>query len=135
MAFDFKTLLLPPSPLYPLAGLGLAYLIAPAGAKGWAMAAGALAGLTLNAASRSMQAQSLVAKASGASSFQSSLGAEILSAGIGTHADKDPATVAAGSLTGGIFDVGRPSIRQEMNRPVIFPMHNPHGAAWKQTLR
>src|ERR1035437_5031863 len=129
MAFDFKTLLLPPSPLYPLAGMGLAYLIAPNGAKGWAMAAGALAGLTLNAASRSMQAQSLVAKASGASSFQSSLGAEILSAGIGTHADAAPKLNPDGTMAAGIFDVGRPSIRQEMNRPVIFPMHNPHGAA------
>lgn len=93
-----KSLLTPASPLYPLAGALLGYLLS--GKNLWGAASGALAGALVNAGSNAMQTKLALAKASGKSEFQGSLVSELGQSLLGSKAEapKDSKQLAAGSL-------------------------------------
>lgn len=102
-----EDLLLPPSPLYPAAGAFLAYIATEGEIKPWAMLGGALAGLLVNVATRSIQLQSESAKTSGAGEFHSSLGKELLNAALGKKPDQSSTVqVTSGPVTYRLRGVG-----------------------------
>lgn len=90
--------LLPPSPVYPIVGAALGYILTEGEKKPFVMIAGALAGILVNVATRSIQLQAERAQASGENQFSSSLGTELLAATIGkkTADDAHAAEVASG---------------------------------------
>lgn len=81
MAFDPKTLLSPPSTLFPLGGALAGYYLSEK--NWWGAVAGAFAGALFNASATIIAQKQLVAAKSGASSFEGNYGAEAVSALIG----------------------------------------------------
>ena len=105
MALD-KTLLNPPSIVFPLVGAAAGYLLGKSddGANGWAILAGALGGALFNASSKLVAQKSAAAQSSGASSFSGNVGGEAVSALLGTSDAAAKQQVAAGnrwSMVGG----------------------------------
>ena len=83
MSFDPKTLLAPPSPLFPLVGLALGASLTSEGHRLLGATAGILAGMLVNVSTSSIMQQADNTKLSGGKDFHASLGAELLKAAMG----------------------------------------------------